>query len=646
MRGMVKRMWDGHWEALAFLALLVFEAVYFNVANGLPVRVLDVLLFTSAIGLLLLTPTAFMTRRFRVIALFILALFATIVLVANQLYYRYYQDLITIPSLLLAGQVYGVRGSILPLAKLSDLLFALPAFFFGALCLKLPRPDLRRTRARILTALMLLALGMTLFVSRYVPMIAQWENAVPLNVNYLVVGQTGLYAFHLIDFQRFVSLKANKAHLDNVATERILDYFRGRELRPNALTGLGRGMNLMVVQLESFESFPVGMRVDGQEITPNLNRLAQESLYFPNIYYQTAKGNTSDAEFMLNNSLLPLRDGAVNYFYAENDYYPLPMRLKERGYTPLAFHPYGRMFWNRSFVYPRLGFEKFYSRRFFQQDQVFNLGLSDESFYRQTLEFLKDYPEPFYAQLITLTSHHPYLIPTEHRHLTLPDWLPIYLQDYLQAIHYADKAIGTLLRALEAQGLKDRTVLVLYGDHEGASFQYFNEIRRLQARPLLQDEALARARLQTVPLFIRVPGSAVRGTVEQAGGQIDILPTINNLMGLRDDGIFLGEDLVGTKRWPIPLNGRLPLGSFAEQHRLFVASPDGVLERGAYYDLRTEMHLPVQLAAKTYRTAQEMYDVSQHVIKLNLVGRLRNHDLANGEERNLPKTPKNPTEGS
>lgn len=646
MRGMIARLWGGHWEVLAFGALLLLEALYFNVANALPLQVLDMLIFTTAFCLVILAPTAFMTRRLRAIALFSLTLGAALILLANQLYYRYYQDLITIPSLLLAGQVYGVRGSILPLAKLSDLLYVAPVLIFGALGLRRRIPEAPRKAPRLVVALAMAGLGAGLFVTRYVPMIAQWENAVPLNVNYLVVGHTGVYTFHLIDLQRFIALKANKAPLDEATTTRIQDYFRGRDMRPNALTGLGRGLNLMVVQLESFETFPVGMRIDGQEVTPNLNRLAKESLYFPNIFYQTAKGNTSDAEFMLNNSLLPLRDGAVNYFYAENDYYPLPMRLKERGYTPLAFHPYGRMFWNRSFVYPRLGFEKFYSRRFFEPDQVFNLGLSDESFYRQTLDFLKGYPEPFYAQLITLTSHHPYLIPPEHRHLTLPDWIPPYLQDYLQAVHYADKAIGTLLHGLEAQGLKDRTVLAFYGDHEGASFHYFNEIRRLQGRAPLQDEALARARLQTVPLFIRVPGATLRGTFEQAGGQIDILPTLSNLMGLGDDGVFLGEDLAEAKRRPIPLSGRLPLGSFAEPHRIFVASPDGELERGGYYDLQTEAPLAPQLAAETYRTVQEMYDISQNVIKHNLVGRLRNHDLANGAGRSSPRTRKVPTEGS
>ncbi|WDC83692.1 hypothetical protein PL321_14080 [Caloramator sp. mosi_1] len=85
-----------------------------------------------------------------------------------------------------------------------------------------------------------------------------------------------------------------------------------------------KGKNLIVVQLEAFQGFLLNKKIDGIEITPNLNKLAKESLVFDNCFYQTAYGGTSDAEFLMNNSLLPIREGAVYYQYAGNNYEALP----------------------------------------------------------------------------------------------------------------------------------------------------------------------------------------------------------------------------------------------------------------------------------------------------------------------------------
>lgn len=629
MKDRVRAFVVGSWEPFLLAGLLTSLTYLFNWRNHFPIDSSDLLVCSVGLWLAVLAPAAMLSRRYRTLAFLGIAVLAAVVLIANQIYYRYYQDFITMSSLILVGQVYGVRDSLLPLAKPTDIAYLFPAFLFGGLYLRQKKSLVSKRFSGLTTALLMGLLGLGLFTSRFAPMLVQWGNGGLWDGNHTFVRQAGLFTFHVFDAQRFVSRKLSTSTLDPETLEWINHFFAQRVRQQNALTAIGSGMNLMVVQLESFESFPIGLTVGGQEITPNLNRLSNESLFFPNIYYQTAKGNTSDAEFMLNNSLLPLRDASVNWLYPENEYYSLPILLKSRGYSSVAFHGFNKIFWNRAFMYPRLGFDAFYSESSFQRDEVINIGLSDESFYRQSLEFLSNHPEPFYAQLVALTSHHPFRIPEAHRSLVLPSSLSEELRDYLHAVHYADKAVGSLLRGLEERGLDKRTIIAIYGDHEGISLTHFRDIRRLQGRHDSKQDELVKTTLQTIPLFIRVPGSAQRGTFEQVGGQVDILPTLANILGLEGEGIFLGQDLLEAPRKPTPLTGRYPLGSFTDDGTVYIASPEGPLALGSYYDRLTEESLDPSLAADKYREVLEMYQSSQYVIKHNLIPQLRERGFIN-----------------
>lgn len=618
-------------DVLLLVSLLTLMAYLFNWSNAFPVQSIDLLLCSVGIWFLLLAGTIVLPRRARRFVLLGVAVLASVLLISNQIYYRYYNDVVTLTSLSFAGQVFGVSRSILPLARWADVGYLLPILVMGLLARRKSRPFSRRPLPLLLTMFTFAGTGLALFYKGYQPNRVKWGADINWDGNHPFVRQVGLYAFYVFDYQRYASHKAGANTIDPEVVGQIKSYFDSRELTTNALTGVGKGMNLLVVQLESFESFPVGLSVEGQEVTPHLNRLAKESYYFPNVYYQTARGNTSDAEFMLNNSLLPLRFASINWMYPENTYHSLPFMLSKRGYSALAFHGYNKIYWNRVFMYPQLGFERFFSQDAFLKDDMVNLGLSDESFYRQSMDLLKEYPEPFYAQMVSLTSHHPFEMPAEHRILTLPETLPDYLQGYLHAVHYADKAVGSLLRILEERGLAGRTVLVIYGDHEGASLKHHKEIWQLLGRPLPRDWQFASVSLQTVPLFIRVPGGATPGSIKRVGGQVDILPTLANLMGLKK-GLFVGEDLFEAKRSPTPLSGRLPFGSFIDETTLFIASA-GEGEGRSYYDRATQASLDPELALPKYQEVLQMYEYSQSVIKHDLIPLLL-EQYANEQEAN------------
>ncbi len=103
---------------------------------------------------------------------------------------------------------------------------------------------------------------------------------------------------------------------------------------------------MIVVSLESTQSFVINKTVNGEEITPFLNQFIKESYYFNNFYHQTGQGKTSDSEFIIENSLYPLGRGAVFFTHAQNEYKAIPEILTEKGYNTATFHANNKSFWS------------------------------------------------------------------------------------------------------------------------------------------------------------------------------------------------------------------------------------------------------------------------------------------------------------
>ncbi|MDD3169158.1 MAG: LTA synthase family protein, partial [Eubacteriales bacterium] len=231
------------------------------------------------------------------------------------------------------------------------------------------------------------------------------------------------------------------------------------------LFGIAKDKNLIVIQMEAMQNMLIGRRYNGREITPNLNRLIREqgSIYFDNFYQQIGSGNTSDAEFAINNSLMGSIESFTYQLYQDNYLKGLPWILKDEGYRTAVFHGYDKTFWNRENMYPVIGFDTYIS-----SDQLINdhiegigggniVGISDHAFFQQSVEYLKQMdaePMPFYSFLITLSSHNPFYLPEELKGLDLlPRDKDNIVGNYLNAEHYADRCLGEFLELLKEEGL-------------------------------------------------------------------------------------------------------------------------------------------------------------------------------------------------
>ncbi|GAA3409087.1 LTA synthase family protein [Paenibacillus hodogayensis] len=356
------------------------------------------------------------------------------------------------------------------------------------------------------------------------------------------------------------------------------------------LFGSQQGKNVIVVQVESLQDFTIGYTVEGRPLTPVLNELAGHSYYFNNVFQQIGQGNTSDAEFMFNTSLYPVGSIPMSTGYGNRQLPSLPKLLKDDGYEAVTFHVNDVGFWDRDKMYPALGFDRYYDKPFYNNDQFNAFGASDEELFRTgvtRLAAIRDRGKPFYAQFVTASSHHPFLIPEDKKQIRLPEetYRNTQVGEYLESVNYADYALGTLIDQLKANGLWEDTVLVVYGDHSGLKPQYNDpeQVTRLLGIPY--HEYVTRF---NVPFIVHVPGQTEGETIGQVGGQLDMMPTVANLLGIsleRRDFVHFGQDLMNISKNVFGIRYYLPTGSFVNDDILFI--PGESFQDGTAVSLQT-----------------------------------------------------------
>lgn len=340
------------------------------------------------------------------------------------------------------------------------------------------------------------------------------------------------------------------------------------------LHGTAKDKNLIIIQLESFQNFLLGLKLDGQEITPNLNKLMKDSLYFPNFYQMVGQGNTSDAEFVVNTSFYIPPRGAATMSYVNKVLPSLPRLLGDNGYQTATFHTNVVEFWNRGELYDSLGFDHYYDRSFFGEDDVFFFGASDDTLYSKTAEKLKEMDQdekPFYAQVISMSAHHPFTIPAEKYRMKLPErYEGTFVGDYIRSQNYADDALGHFIEELKASGVWDNSIIMIYGDHMGLPiYSLDNDDKELMREIYGHDYSYAD--MLNIPLIIHAGEDVAPQTFEQVGGEVDIMPTAAGLLGISlDNNLVFGQDLLSTSYNLLPERYYLPSGSFIASSGLLI----------------------------------------------------------------------------
>lgn len=624
---------------LLFLILMMYKLIMLDHHLHITNMKLDQADYVIAVGSLLLISfwTLWLPPRGRLAALTLLNLLWTGILYADLIYYRYFDDFITVPVLMQAGQVGSLGDSIRSLIHAYDLFFFIDWLiivpFTAVMVFRKRRTALetyalpgeyrqhRRNRIirRLVTGTLVFILGM---IMTFVP-IKKASNTWAVGLfegnwwNITLYNVTGLIGFHGYDIYRYGrDHLVGQPKLAEEEVNQVKAWFDTKRMEPSdtgALFGKYKGSNVIMIQTEAFMNFVIGQSIEGQEITPNFNRLMKDSMYFSNFYHQTGQGRTSDADFVTHSSLLPLPTGSVFTRYADREYDTLPEILKEQGYGTNVFHAYDSSFWNRTTMYREMNYDRFYSKKDFEMNDVQGWSLSDKAFFAQSLDEMKGIKQPFYSFLITLTSHHPYYVPKDAAKLDTGAFEGSIFGNYLQSIHYVDEAFGQFVEQMKQQGLWDNTILLIYGDHDN-SIKEKADYEKFLGRDL---DALDMEQIMNqVPLLIRLPDGGHAGVYPEAAGMMNVTPSILHLLGVSDEPYYwIGSHLFDDKPRLIPLRS----GAFSDEKVFYLPTETAGLEGGTCYDLTTRQPTDIQACRDGYDETQKQLRISDQVITYDLL---------------------------
>ena len=509
----------------------------------------EILIVINSIGpiLLIYGSIYFLKPSKRSFAIIGVSALFSVIMIANTLFYKFYDDIMTLPILLQMDNTGGLGSSVMNLID------------FKVLFLVMNLPILMIANRRIKDS----TKGTPHFYKKYfISMIGaylltfglSYLSGLPMfNVPYnreVMIKTLGIYQYGLYDIYLSLTTPIDYALAENNEFIEVSNYVKSNQINPNSeLFGVAKDQNIIVISLESLQEFAINLEVNGEEVTPFLNQFIQECYYFNNFYQQTSQGKTSDAEFITENSLYAADRGSAFYAKSQNQYESLASIFKGQGYYTAVFHANEKEFWNRETMYEALGFDHFFDESAFlvNEENSFGWGLTDEAFFEQTLDYLKGLPQPFYAKLLTLTNHYPFEIPEQYQYISPGETNNEIVNHYITTVRYLDEALKSFITNLKESGLYDNTIIVMYGDHYGLSESYYEDLAIL-----LQEEEITLNRhldLQRVPFIIHLPNQEEGEVVSTVSGQIDMKPTLLNLVGLPVNAyINFGQDLFAADR--------------------------------------------------------------------------------------------------
>ncbi|CAI6070112.1 Lipoteichoic acid synthase 2 [Cohnella sp. JJ-181] len=557
----------------------------------------------------------FATKR-KLLYYMIVNLSITLLYFAVLMYYKYYGVIVTYHALEQADKVTKVGESTYSLLDPYYLLIFIDIIIFAFYMF---RPKyIARFRNIGMRRVNRTALLATFIVSAALCIFNIWPNHASMNENKKAEGMG------ILNYEVYTIFADSTEHEEVIDMKEInqdsIDALKGGQppAADPALWAAAKGKNLIVVQMESFQNFLIGLSIDGQEITPNINKLAAGDYYFNNFYTNVGQGTTSDAEFVVNTSLyVPHHEAATSSEYMDKALPSLPRLMSSNGYDTATFHTNSVEFWNRTALYKAIGFDKYYDQQFYGDDDHIAFGSSDEVLYAKTVPELAKMDaqdKPFYAMVISMSAHHPYRIPEGKDKIKLPkEYEGTLVGNYILAQNYADYAMGQFLADLKTSGLWDDSVIVFYGDHQGLPLYSLDNKEKDLMEGIFGRE-YGYTDMFNIPFIVHAPGVTSPKTFEQTGGQIDILPTVANLLGVSvKDQIHFGEDLMNRHNNLLPMRHFLPTGSFVNDTSVFL--PGVGFEDGTNYDVQDNSVNADGSTEAQYNAALRLLNMSDSYVK-------------------------------
>ncbi|MFV3308828.1 LTA synthase family protein [Pseudomonas sp. NY15181] len=355
--------------------------------------------------------------------------------------------------------------------------------------------------------------------------------------------------------------------------------------------GAPKQHNVILVTIESLSAKYLGSNGDGRNLTPNLDELRRNSLYFNNFY---ATGTRTDRGLEAITLSIPPTPGRsiVKRIGRESGFGSLGQQLKAVGYDAVFLYGGRGYFDNMNAFFGGNGYRIVDQSSVQESDIHFKnaWGMSDEDLYAQAVKLAdEDHArnQPFLLQLMTTSNHRPYTYPDGR--IDIPSG-----NGRDGAVKYTDYAIGKFLQAVKDKPWFDNTIFVFVADHTAGS---------------AGKEDLPVENYQ-IPLFIYAPKLLPVGERGELASQLDLAPTLLSMLNLSYTSTFYGRNLMAENALPprVVIGNYQHLGLF-DGKDLAILSPRAGLRRhnqalGASEEVTAKADDPlVQRAISYYQSA-------------------------------------------
>ena len=481
-------------------------------------------------------------------------------LISNSIYYREFTDFVTVNTMLASSKVSaGLGAAALELFRPWDVIYILDfpilAFFFFKKWIRMDNRPFNKRASFAVTSLSAMLFSANLFLAE----IDRPELLTRGFSNYYVVRALGLPAFLGYSANQTYAANKERSKASEADLKPVEEYIQQRYAKPNPeYFGMAKGRNVIYIHLESFQQFLIDykLKVDDKEyeVTPFLNSLyhSKETFAFSNVFNQVKAGKTSDAETMIETGLFGLNQGSfmVNYG-GTNTQQAAPFILSKNGYNSSAvFHGNAGSFWNRNTAYKQWGYNYFFDASYFTKQNSsnsFQYGLNDKYMLKDSIKYLERLQQPFYTKFITVSNHYPYTTSLSGDDLGFPlaKTQDETINGYFATANYLDSSIKAFFDYLKESGLYKNSIIVLYGDHYGISNSRNPALAPLLGKNSETWSSYDNAMLQRIPYMVVVPGMDKGGIINTYGGEIDMLPTLEHLLGIESNKFLqVGQDML------------------------------------------------------------------------------------------------------
>ncbi len=433
------------------------------------------------------------------------------------------------------------------------------------------------------------------------------------------IREATIFGYHISDIQNAFTMQTKYKNYDDMMEDyhqlkEKYDTRYGQERYP--LEGILEDKNVIILQLESIQEFVVNKEINGKPITPNLNQFLSENMEFTNMHMQSYS-TTADSEHTTITSIYPMENGMSFSKYFTNTYDDIFKLFNNKNYHTSYIHGNYPYFWNRGNVYGRLNLDELVLKEQFDDlSENINGDLSDELLYRQAVQKLKGYDNPFMSYIVAASSHTPFslegLQDRSKISIDVGKYKDTYFGNYLEAVNYADYAFGILIQELKEAGLYEDTAILVFGDHNGLNMYNEELLDFLSYTNSEVTEVDIKLNYTRVACGFKIPGIEHNIEIEKPINKLDIKPTLAYLCNL-EDTFSLGTNFFANKDFVCLNNGRIITSRYYYDENWYERKNGEML---IWEDLEEDTK---QLLDEYYQDMQTELDISNSVSIHNLL---------------------------